>query len=218
MNDQTRTPGAIRVFLLDDHEIFRRGLRDLLAAESDIVVVGEAATGEEAQALCQELQPDIMVLDLNMPGPPATETVAYVQEHCPQVHVLVLTAYDDEPYIRGLVSAGVSGYILKDEAPDALVQAVRTVVLGGTWFSQSIVRKLTGPRKGGNSGPDLTNRERELLGLLVLGWDNAHIARELNLGEQTVRNYLSRMYAKLGVQTRSETIAWAHEHNMISEP
>jgi DNA-binding NarL/FixJ family response regulator len=187
-----------------------------LEAEPDIVVVGEAATGEEAQALCRELQPDIMVLDLNMPGPPATETVAYVQENCPQVRVLVLTAYDDEPYIRGLVSAGVSGYILKDEAPDALVQAVRTVVLGGTWFSQSIVRKLTsGPRQGRSAGSDLTDRERQLLRLLVLGWDNAHIARELNLGEQTVRNYLSRMYAKLGVQTRSETIAWAHEHDVL---
>jgi DNA-binding NarL/FixJ family response regulator len=207
----------LRVILADDHPLIRAGLCTTLEAEPDIVVVGEAATGEEAQSLCKELQPDILVLDLNMPGPPATETVACVQAECPHVHVLVLTAYDDEPYIRGLVSAGVSGYILKDEAPDALVQAVRTVVLGGTWFSQSIVRKLTGPRKGANAGPDLTVRERELLGLLVLGWDNAHIARELNLGEQTVRNYLSRMYAKLGVQTRSETIAWAHEHNMIPE-
>jgi DNA-binding NarL/FixJ family response regulator len=208
----------LRVILADDHPFIREGLCSTLEAEPDIVVVGEAATGEGAQALCRELQPDIMVLDLNMPGPPATETVAYVHEHCPQVRVLVLTAYDDEPYIRGLVSAGVSGYILKDEAPDALVQAVRTVVLGGTWFSQSIIRKLTsGPRQGQSAGSDLTDREHQLLRLLVLGWDNARIARELNLGEQTVRNYLSRMYAKLGVQTRSETIAWAHEHKMIRE-
>jgi DNA-binding NarL/FixJ family response regulator len=208
----------LRVILADDHPFIRAGLYTTLEAEPDIVVVGEAATGEEAQALCRELQPDIMVLDLNMPGPPASETVAYVQEHSPRVRVLVLTAYDDEPYIRGLISAGVSGYILKDEAPDALVQAVRSVVLGGTWFSQSIVRKLTiGPRQGKSAGSDLTDREHQLLRLLVLGWDNAHIARELNLGEQTVRNYLSRMYAKLGVQTRSETIAWAHEHNMIPE-
>jgi DNA-binding NarL/FixJ family response regulator len=210
--------GTLRVILADDHPIIRAGLRTTLEAEPDIVVVGEAATGEQAQDLCRELQPDIMVLDLNMPGPKATETVAYVQEHCPQVRVLVLTAYDNEPYVRGLVSAGVSGYILKDEAPDALVQAVRSVVLGGTWFSQAVVKKLTtSPTRRGAAEDDLTERERQLLGLLVLGWDNAHIARELNLGEQTVRNYLSRMYAKLGKQTRAETIAWAHEHNMVPE-
>jgi len=208
--------GTLQVILADDHPIIRAGLRTTLETEPDIVVVGEAATGEEAQALCRELQPDIMVLDLNMPGPKATETVAYVQEHCPQVRVLVLTAYDNEPYVRGLVSAGVSGYILKDEAPDALVQAVRSVVLGGTWFSQSVVKKLS-PRRRDAAEDDLTERERQLLDLLVRGWDNAHIASELHLGEQTVRNYLSRMYAKLGKQTRAETIAWAHEHNIVLE-
>src|SRR5215211_6856608 len=107
----------LRVILADDHPLIRAGLCTTLEAEPDMVVAGEAATGEEAQALCKELQPDILVLDLNMPGPPATETVAYVQTECPHVHVLVLTAYDDEPYIRGLVSAGVSGISSRMKRP-----------------------------------------------------------------------------------------------------
>ena len=139
---------------------------------------------------------------------------AFVHEHCPHARVLVLTAYDDDAYVRGLLAAGIAGYVLKDEAPDVLVDAVRGVAHGGTWFSRAVVAVLAlPPRPAVAAGPTLTNRERELLALLARGWDNARIAQELRLGEQTIRNYLSRLYGKLGVQTRAEAIVWAHAHD-----
>ena len=207
-------PAPIRVMLADDHPLIRSGLRARLDAEPDLVVVGEAADGEETQARCLDLRPDVLVLDLNMPGPPPTATVAFVHEHCPAVRVLVLTAYDDDAYVRGLLAAGVAGYVLKDEAPDALVHAVRGVAQGGPWFSRAVAVVLAQPpRPPEPAGLALSKRERELLDLLTRGWDNARIARELQLGEQTVRNYLSRLYGKLGVQTRSEAIVWARDHD-----
>jgi DNA-binding NarL/FixJ family response regulator len=203
---------AIRVVLADDHPLIRSGLRARLEAEPDLAVIGEAADGAEAQRQCRDLRPAVLVLDLNMPGPPPTATVAFVQDHCPAIRVLVLTAYDDDAYVRGLLAAGIAGYVLKDEAPDALVDAVRSVARGGAWFSQSVVAKLARPPQPVDAGPALTDRERELLDLLAQGWDNVRIAEELHLGEQTVRNYVSRLYDKLDVQTRAEAIVWARDH------
>jgi DNA-binding NarL/FixJ family response regulator len=205
---------SIRVLLADDHPLIRDGLRARLEAEADIVVVGEAVNGEEAQRQCRDLQPDVLVLDLNMPGPSPTETMAYVHERCPRVRVLVLTAFDDDAYVRGLIAAGVAGYVLKDEAPDALVDAVRSVAHGGAWFSRVVAARLAHPPAAPAYGPAFTDRERDLLRLLARGWDNARIAAELGLGEQTVRNYLSRLYGKLGVQTRAEAIVWMRDHGV----
>jgi DNA-binding NarL/FixJ family response regulator len=205
----------IRVLLADDHPVVRAGLRTTLESEPDIVVVGEATDGDQAQQHCRALQPDVLVLDLNMPGPPAPATVSFVQAHCPNVRVVVLTAYDDDAYVRGLIEAGVGGYVLKDEAPEALVQAVRSVVHGGTWFSQPVVTKFVrASARPPTTGPPLTERERQLLRLLAQGWDNARIAEESHLGEQTVRNYVSRLYGKLGVRTRAEAIVWARDHDV----
>jgi DNA-binding NarL/FixJ family response regulator len=154
------------------------------------------------------------VLDLNMPGSPATATVAFVREHCPPVRVVVLTGYEDA-YVRDLIAAGIGGYVLKDEAPEALVQAVRSVVSGGTWFSQPVVAQLVGATSGAApTGPPLTEREGQLLRLIARGWDNARIAEEVHLEQNTVRNYVSRLYAKLGVQTRAEAIVWARDHDV----
>src|SRR5688572_28411676 len=205
--------GPIRIVLADDHPLIRDGLRARLQAEPDIEVIGEAANGDEAQTRCLELQPDVVVLDLNMPGPPATETIAFFKDHCPQIRVLVLTAYNDDAYVRGLLAAGVAGYVLKDEAPDALVHAVRSVAHGGTWFSQPIVAQLVAPSPMEPGGQQLTHRERQLLDLVAQGLDNIRIANQLHLSEQTVRNYLSRLYGKLGVQSRAEAIVWARDHD-----
>lgn len=203
----------IRVLLADDHPLVRAGLRATVVTAPDIALVGEATTGDEARRLCQDLAPDVILLDLHMPGPPPVATVAYLREHCPTTRVLILTAHDDDAYVQGLLAAGVAGYVLKDEVPETLLHAIRGVAQGGTWFSQAIATKLARAVAHRTNGtPDFSEREQELLRALEQGWDNAHIAASLYLSEQTVRNYLSRLYAKLGVRSRADAIIWLRDH------
>lgn len=115
----------IRVLLADDHPMIRAGIREMLAGVEGIVLVGEATNGYETQQLCQTLRPDVLLLDLNMPGPQAHETIAYLQHHCPTTDVLILTAHDEDIYVRNLMAAGVDGYVLKDQMPERLVRAIR---------------------------------------------------------------------------------------------
>jgi DNA-binding NarL/FixJ family response regulator len=207
----------IRVVLADDHPLVRAGIRAALADETDLHAVGEAANGFEAQRLCRELQPDVLVLDLSMPGPLPLEVMSAVRAHCPALKVLVLSAYDDDAYVWGVVGAGAVGYLLKDEAPDVVMHAIRTVMEGGTWFSRPVAAKLrhAPPQApGGGAVEDLTSREREVLEAVARGWDNARIAAEVHLAEQTVRNAISRIYAKLGVCSRAEALLWAQQHDV----
>ena len=210
---------SIRVLIADDHPLIRSGLCVALRSEPDIVVTGEASDGDEVQRQCASLQPDVLVLDVNMDGPPAvaTATLTSVRELCPRTRVLILTAYDDDVYVRGLVLAGAMGYVLKDEAPEALVQAVRTVAQGGTWFSRSVVENLVlRAERDERDAPLLTERESQIIRLIARGWDNARIAEELCLSEQTIRNYVSRLYGKIGVQTRAEAVVWGRDHGVAT--
>jgi DNA-binding NarL/FixJ family response regulator len=207
----------IRVLLADDHPLVRAGMRAVLTAEEDVALVGEATTGQEVQRLCPELKPDVLLLDLNMPGPSPFETVAYLREHCAETRVLILTAYDDA-YIHGLMAAGAAGYVLKDEAAEAVVGAIRAIAEGGTWLSRPVAEKLAHPGTGEDAQAQtagLTDREREIVRLMAQGWDNARIAGELNLAEQTVRNYVSRIYTKLGVTSRVQAAVWARERGLM---
>ncbi len=196
----------------------RAGIRATLTAECDLMLVGEAADGHEAQRLSRELEPDVLLLDLNMPGPSAFETVAFLREHCPQVKVVMLTAYDDDTYVHGLVAVGVAGYVLKDEIEEAVVRAIHTVMQGDTWFSRTVVDKLARSATEEASPaekPVLTERELEVLRLLVAGKTDQQIGQELSIAERTVRRHLRSIYDKLGVDTRVEAAAQAVRQGLM---
>ena len=201
-----------RVVIADDHPLVRAGIRTALSSEGTLTIVGEATDAQEARALCLELKPDVLLLDLSMPGPSAKETVLYLREHCPETKVVMLTAYDDDAYVRGLVAAGVAGYVLKDEVPETVTRALHTVMGGDTWFSSSVAERLirekvSGPYLAGSR--ELTPREVQILRLLVRGKTDREIGEELALSERTVRHHLRRVYDKLGVNTRVEATARA---------
>ncbi len=205
----------IRVVIADDHPIVRQGLRALLADEPEIAVVGEATTGDEVQEACRTLQPDVLLLDLSMPGPPAADTVRSLRSQSPAIQIVMLTAHRDEAAVRELVNLGVGGYVLKDDEPEAVTEAIVRVAGGGRWFSAWAMEAVVqGPVRARTTSeaPHLTDREREILALVKRGWNNKHIATELSLGDQSVRNYLRVLYGKLGVTSRAEAVVWTHEH------
>ncbi|WP_160317021.1 response regulator [Ardenticatena maritima] len=209
----------VRVLLADDHPLIRTGIRTALCAEPEIELVAEASNGDEAYALALQHRPDVLLLDLNMPGLSPLEIVARLRDEVPSLNVVVLTAFDDDVYVRSLLNAGVKGYILKDEALEAVVQAIHSVVVGGTWFSETIARRLFSQSDcdAFASPAVLSEREKEILRYLLRGMSNQEIAKELGLAEQTVRNYISRIYNKLGVRSRTEAALWAwmHQFNVL---
>lgn len=201
---------CISIVIADDHPLIRSGLQSSLTSETGLRVVGQAANGEEAQRLCEDHQPDVLLLDLRMPGPSALETLAYLRQHSPHTRVLMLTAFDDEAHVRGLVEAGVAGYMLKEEAPTTVSEAIRAVMQGCTWFSQSVAQKLAMPTES----TTLTQREQEVLRLLAHGETNQKIAEELCVAEITVRFHLRNIYSKIDAGTRAQAVRWAMQHGM----
>ncbi len=207
-------PEPITVLLADDHPAVRAGIRAALDAEPDIRVIAEAGTREEARQRSFTLHPDVLVLDLSMPGPPLLEIVAELRARLPAMQIVVLTAHD-------AIGLGVGGYVLKDEPLEAVAQAIRAVTTGGTHFSRVIMTKLiSGPAasaEGAGQAVALTARERQLLRLLARGWSLPRIAATVGISEQTARNYLSHLYGTLGVHGRAEATAWAHRQGLIDD-
>lgn len=199
----------IQVLLADDHPAIRAGIRAAVDAEDDMELVGEASDGNEARRLCERLRPDVMMLDISMPGPPAAATADWVRQRCPGARVVVLSAYDEDAYVHGLMAVGVSGYVLKQEALESLVRAVRSVVKGDTWFSRRIVDKLARWKRTElieGDHPRVSERELAVVRLLVLGKTDREIGQELCIAERTVRHYVHNMCDKLGVNSRIEVI------------
>lgn len=211
-------PDTIRVLLADDHPLIRAGIRTTLAASPNLILVGEASNGFEAQRMSDELQPDVLLLDLNMPGPSAVNTITHLRLYTPKTKVLALTAYDDDAYVRALVTAGVAGYVLKDEATESVVSAIEAVVQGGTWFSQPIAEKLiewgTG-RTRQDKTVALTDRELAVLKLLVAGKTNQKIGEALGISEKAVEKRLEGVFGKLGVSSRVEAAVRAMREGLV---
>jgi len=212
----TNPDKPLRVVLADDHPIVRAGIRTELEAVG-MIVAGEATDGARALQLTEALHPDVLILDVEMPVINGLDVCRRLQEAGTAVHVLVLSAYDHAAYVYSLLEAGAHGYLLKDEAPDTIVQAVIATATGALWLSPSIAgwvrQRLLGQEAGDVTA--LTQRETELLRHIVEGSTNAEIAEALQVQEQTIKNYVSRLYGKLGVHSRVEAVTWATQHGWL---
>ena len=204
----------LRIVLADDHPVVRGGIRMLLEQEPDLTVVGEADNGIAALHLVATLTPDVLLLDMEMPGLKGLEVAQRLRDQEAAVRVLALSAYDDEQYIFGLLDSGAAGYLTKDEAPQTIVEAVRGVARGeGGWISRRVAEKLVRRRRY-QQAVDLTERERDVLHHIAQGLTNPQIAETLFIAEGTVKNHVSHIYDKLGVRTRAEAVAWAWQHGV----
>jgi DNA-binding NarL/FixJ family response regulator len=201
--------GPVRVFLLDDHEVVRRGVRDLLDDEPDIDVVGEAATVEQALVRVPALRPHVAVLDVRLPDGDGVTVCRELRSAMPGLACLMLTSFDDEEALLDSIMAGASGYVLKQIQGSDLVTAVRTVARGQSLLDPSATTRLMARLRGAEQPPDepdplpdITAREREILALIGEGLTNRQIGQRLYLAEKTVKNHISRLLAKLGVERR----------------
>jgi two-component system, NarL family, response regulator DevR len=204
---------AVRVYLLDDHEVVRRGLRDLLEAEG-IEVVGEAGLAREAAARIPALRPDVCVLDARLPDGSGIDVCREVRSVDPTIRALILTSYDDDEALFAAIMAGAAGYVLKQIGGQDLVEAVQHVAAGGSLLDPSVTaRVLERMRSGGPEQPDelraLTEREREILALIAEGLTNRQIGERLFLAEKTVKNNVSNLLAKLGLERRTQAAVLA---------
>ncbi len=203
----------IRVILADDHPLVRTGIRTAMADEPDILLVSEATNGNEVQALCKSHPFDVLVLDLRMPGASARETVAFVKEHRPQSAVIILSAYEDDIYLKTLLALGIKGYVLKDEASETVVTAIRAVARGGSWFSQRVISSLVSASREEES---LSLREQEVINLMKEGLTNKEIAVHLSITERTVRYHTENLMKKLRARNRLEAIAKAIKKGWVA--
>lgn len=212
----------IRVLLADDHTIVREGIRERLEQMADIEVVGEAADGSEALRLAQTLHPDVLLLDMEMPGLRGPEVAHRLCEAGSPIRVLALSAYDDTDYIAELLSYGAAGYLTKEEALATIVEAVRGVAHGQDgWLSRSVAAKLMRLQSGQGAppiapeAPALSERELEVLRGVAQGRTNHEIAESLFISGNTVRNHLANIYAKLEVHNRAGAVAWAWQQGLL---
>lgn len=203
----------IRIFLLDDHEIVRRGLRELLEAEDDLEVVGEASTAEEAMARIPATRPDVAVLDVRLPDGSGVEVCRDIRSAHPEMHCLMLTSYADDEALFDAIMAGASGYVLKQVRGAELVDGIRRVAAGQSLLdpmvTQRVLERLRKAPEEDERFADLTDQERRILALLAEGMSNREIAAEMFLAEKTVKNYVSNLLSKMGMQRRTEAAVYA---------
>lgn len=207
----------IRVLIADDHPIVRSGIRQLLERAVDIQVVGEASTGEEALNLVKNTVPHVLLLDMELPDMKGIEVARQLRQSQPSLKILVLSAHDDPIYIHELIEAGAVGYLVKQEAPEVIVEAVRGVAQGEQgWFSRSITAQMVSWVRGDGEGNiKLTPREMDVLRLVTAGKTNQNTAVLLGISEKTVEKYLFAIFQKLGVTSRTEAAVYAVREGLV---
>lgn len=211
---------TVRVLVVEDHTLVRHSIVKTVAAEPDFNVVGEAGRGEEALALAKSLRPDLVLLDISIPDEDGIQIAGRIKDILPQTAIVFVTMYDDDATIRRALAAGADGYVPKTATANELLQGLRAVVAGGSYLSPSIARRvmtLANQRSGGS--PDrLTDRELEMLQLLAGGARPAEVAERMFLSVKTVKNYLSTIYAKLGVSGAAQAVAEAYQRGLVLPP
>lgn len=206
----------IRLVIVDDHVVVRSGLSAFLLAFDDLRLVGEAGNGEEAVRLCRQIKPDVVLMDLVMPGMDGIAATKAIREHCPGVQVIALTSFGEEERVQGILKAGAIGYLLKNVSAQELVAAIRNAAAGQPTLSTEAARALihasAGPRA---PGLELTEREREVLTLMVKGLNNSQIAQQLVISASTTKFHVSNILTKMGVSSRTEAVALAVRKHLV---
>jgi DNA-binding NarL/FixJ family response regulator len=200
---------VIRVIVVDDHAIVRDGIRRLLESAEGIEVVATAADGSEAIEAVAAVKPDVVLMDLSMPGTDGVEATRRITADVPGVRVVVLTTFSDQRRILDALNAGASGYLLKDANPDEVIAAIRAVMSGGSPLDPKAARALLDARRASRPGRQLSTREREVLALVATGLANKQIARRLDITERTVKAHLTSVFQQLGVTDRTQAALWA---------
>ena len=217
------TGSEVRVLLVDDQELIRTALSMVMADLADVEVIGEAASGEEAVRLTAELAPDVVVMDIRMPGMDGIEATRRITRAETEARVVVLTTFDDDAYVYGALRAGASGFLVKDMALDDIIAAVRVVAAGDALIAPSVTRRLIHdfaarpePAGGRRELKGITDREREVLTLVGSGLSNAEIATELCISVATAKTYLTRLLTKLDARDRVQLVITAYEAGLVS--
>ena len=213
----TPAAGTLRVLLVDDHAIVREGLRALLEEDTRVSIVGEASNGDEAAEMASRLTPDLVLMDLKMPGLPAPDAIRVIRARHPSTQVLVLTSYVDDEQVQAVLGAGALGYVLKDVAKAELLKAMNTVARGEPWLHAEAQRLIVNRiRRPAQLDPMelLTERERSVLKLIAQGKSNREISRSLSLTEGTVKGYVSNILAKLKLEDRTQAALLAVRHGL----
>ena len=216
MSEASEASGAITVFLLDDHEVVRRGIKELLESEGDITVIGESGLAEEAARRIPALRPDVAILDGRLPDGSGIDVCREIRSRDPQIAALILTSYDDDDALFAAIMAGAAGYLLKQVRGNDLVDTVRRVAAGQSALDPAVTAAvLERIRSGPQADPwleHLTAQEHRILELIAEGMTNRQIASELFLAEKTVKNYVSAILAKLGLESRTQAAIFATKH------
>jgi DNA-binding NarL/FixJ family response regulator len=211
---------TVRVLIADDHPLFREGMRGRLDRVADVAVVGEAASGDEAVELANKLAPDVILMDIKMPGLNGIEATREIQRASPQIGILVLTMFEDDDSVFAAMRAGAKGYLLKDSGGEGVVHAIRAVSSGEAVFGPGVAERIIGffsaPRAAApqRAFPELTEREEEVLSLVAQGKSNREIARQLFVSLKTVRNHVSNILLKLQVADRAQAVIRARDAGM----